>query len=253
MLRSLIIRSSGIVSQQVLFKNLLTRGCVYGPWDVRRSMVFSSCLFTSNSFEDNSRRQFNYNTRDFLCLKGSQNEEDRKKIHYSSKKFGNIKLESLDINKAQNEFFKIKMNDLKDAPLSAFWIGFGGLIPFVFPPLQSMVFGYSPMLASLQLAYGTAILSFVGGCQWGYLVPNKEMKSWEKYAVSILPSLLATLSILLPKLVAFPLVIFGLIGTFFLDLTTSNYPKWFLSLRGVLTNISVFFLLISFLQTLLRF
>ena len=62
---------------------------------------------------------------------------------------------------------------VKDAPVSALFYGFSGLIPFVYIPAHMIQMGnYIPELAYAHLAYGAVILSFLGGSKWGTTIPN---------------------------------------------------------------------------------
>ncbi|XP_075210835.1 transmembrane protein 69-like [Lycorma delicatula] len=154
-------------------------------------------------------------------------------------------------SKPSPDFSTIRITDLRNAPLPVLGLGFAGLLPFSFPPLVSVLYHYSPFLANCQLVYGAAILSFLGGVKWGYLLPGpRENTSWWNYSLSVLPSLIASVALIIPQLFGFIVIIAGLLGAFFVDLTYSYYPPWFISLRAILTFTAVFFLLISLIQSL---
>lgn len=213
-----------------------------------RSTVYTSCSL-SGHFGDPKKYNFAKCASHHKCSKFLHTNVVQNVAAVSAGNIGG----AYDIKKAMQEFYKINMRDLKEAPLAAFWVGFAGLTPFMFPPISSLIIGYSPFLANFQLAYGIAILGCVGGVKWGFLVSSpKEENTWENYMLSAVPVLIATVAVAAPVLLSYLLVIAGLLAAFIADLTTSRYPRWFIALRGVLTNISVFFLFISFLQKLIH-
>ncbi len=92
------------------------------------------------------------------------------------------------------------MNDseqLENGPDLARWLGFGGLIPFVF--CATMAHSGNQQLAAYSLVgianYGAVILSFVGAVHWGLAMQGERHLYW--YAWSITPALLGWAAITL--------------------------------------------------------
>lgn len=153
------------------------------------------------------------------------------------------------IEKIKQELTVLKNVDLsllKSAPVPASLYGFGGILPFVFPPLYFIVGSYSPFLATAQLIYGATILAFVGGVKWGNALA-KDNITHDQIGISTVPSLVAWVSLLVPEPLGFLVVSSGLLGALYVDFVSSNYPPWFRAMRFTLTSIATTSLLITFL------
>lgn len=148
-------------------------------------------------------------------------------------------------------FKSVDLSQLKCAPFPAIVYGFGGVIPFLFPPLYFLVGSYSSFLATSQLMYGASILAFIGGVKWGSAVAKGDI-SHEQIGWSTVPSLVAWLSLLVPEPIGFLMVSSGLVGALYMDLVSSKYPPWFFALRYSLTGVAVTSLTISFVCYLLH-
>lgn len=196
--------------------------------------VTTTSTFTKTFNEDGDQKRY-------LSL-GSKN---------SSQKQFSLQLQNI-VTQSKELFHNVKFSDLSNAPQPAFWYGVSGLIPFVFPPLSFLIFGYSPFLACTQLAYGATICSFLGGVKWGYTLDDKSphKPTWENLTYAITPQCIAWLGLLLPQTLGFLLVSGGLVAAAYIDLTTANYPAWFRAMRLGLTVPAVFFLLLSALMSL---
>lgn len=137
------------------------------------------------------------------------------------------------------------------APRAALWLGWAGVIPFALLT-GALAFGLDlgPVEAGFALrAYGAAILSFLGGAQWGVLLPRPQDSSlvW-RYGVSVLPSLLAFLCLLAPHTLGLVGLAAGLAGLLAYDLSTVRAgiaPRWFGWLRLQLTAAVVALLTIA--------
>ncbi|XP_040578667.1 transmembrane protein 69 [Lepeophtheirus salmonis] len=132
------------------------------------------------------------------------------------------------------------MKKLFSSPKPPLVLGIGGIIPFYAPPLYMMHSGiFDPSLAGIQLAYGASILSFLGGVRWGTLV-QEGSSDWIGYTISVGPSLVAWICLLIPS-TSFANLIFvgGLGSTAYLDITQSSYPSWFRGLRILLTTLAI--------------
>ena len=102
---------------------------------------------------------------------------------------------------------------MKPLPLTAWLLGFGGVVPFLALFLALLIPGLSPGLVDSQeitlwlLAYAAIILSFIGAVHWGVAlarsedVTSNQTGSWN-YVYGIMPALLAWFALLLPHNIA---------------------------------------------------
>lgn len=130
------------------------------------------------------------------------------------------------------------------ASAPALILGISGLVPFV--GLAGMIglgpevwYGYSLMALSY---YGAVILTFVGALHWGYALKQSEPdgESWLQYGFSVVPALLAWLSLIFPVWTALRLQAAGLIMCYLFDrsmVRKEPLPQWFLQLRALLTAV----------------
>jgi hypothetical protein len=130
------------------------------------------------------------------------------------------------------------------APAPALVLGLSGLLPFVGLALLA-VFGdviwHVYWLTALSY-YGAVIVAFVGALQWGYAVKRGVVgrEAWIQYGFSVLPALLAWLSLLFPVWTALRLQALILLVCYVSDrvlCTLDPVPSWFMRLRLVLTLI----------------
>lgn len=142
------------------------------------------------------------------------------------------------------DLLRYDMRDLWKGPKPALTLGFAGLIPFVTPTVIMAVSEiYCPELAFAQLAYGASILSFLGGARWGFALPESSpaKPDWINLANSVLPSLLAWMTMLMSFTPAVIMLIMGLGISLHYDLSLlPTYPSWFKALRSVLTTVAFF-------------
>lgn len=147
------------------------------------------------------------------------------------------------------DLLRYDMKHLWKSPKPALYLGFAGLIPFISPTLfMAVTETYYPQMAYLQLAYGASIISFLGGARWGFALPESspEKPDWLNLANSVVPSLLAWVSMLMSDSIvpATTMVIMGLGISLHYDLSLlPTYPSWFKALRAVLTIVAFFSLL----------
>lgn len=127
------------------------------------------------------------------------------------------------------------------------WLGATGLIPFwAFSPLSKhlpveifsdAVIANAPFI---QLCYGALIISFLGGVHWGGAMNSRDSanEKVKRYVWSVVPSLLAWPTLLLPIPIAVGSQIAILLVVWWVDVwaaSKSFVPKWYLSLRLPLT------------------
>lgn len=132
------------------------------------------------------------------------------------------------------------MSDLTEklmpgVPVAARWLGLAGLLPFV-ALSAAVVFGWQEALASRFLAaYGISILSFMGGCRWGFAAAGLgQGPDWAPLSLSVIPSLYAVAVVLLPAKWTFAALAFGFLGLLIADIVLTRAkgaPEWWSVLR----------------------
>ena len=140
-------------------------------------------------------------------------------------------------------------------PASAAALGFSGLIPFLVPAIGLWVVGssYQFELATALVAYGAVILSFLGGIRWGEAITrNSLLPGWAALILSVIPSLIGWLALLLHFMVnqtlALILLAVGFIVQYLLDRRATDkgeLPPWFGRLRLYLSCGAVLSLMIG--------
>lgn len=130
-------------------------------------------------------------------------------------------------------------------PRVALVLGLAGLVPFAASALLSL---YSdPETSSIALrslaAYAAVILSFLGGVRWGVLLSDRHrFDSYGPAIVSVVPSILAWLALLLPGLPMLALLLAGLLLQYVVDSPYSplkaepRIPEWYPHLRLLLST-----------------
>jgi hypothetical protein len=130
----------------------------------------------------------------------------------------------------------------RDTPLTAQWLGYLGLAPFVG---QALVVAFGPAghdglaahAAQGIVTYGAAILSFLGGITWGLTVGNPRLagpRGAREVMYSMLPALGAWVALLLPTTLALWFLVAGFGFAFVHDrrmATLHGLPPWFIRLR----------------------
>ncbi|XP_072919066.1 transmembrane protein 69 isoform X1 [Hemitrygon akajei] len=156
-----------------------------------------------------------------------------------------------DPEKRELDLLRYDFKELKNTPKPALYLASGGLIPFVSVPLFMAISEmYFPELAFAQIAYGAAILSFLGGARWGFSIPeNSPAKpDWLNLGNSVVPSLFAWIALLFRDNFseAAIMIIMGLGIALHYDLNLlPGYPSWLRALRTVLTVVATFSLVAS--------
>jgi hypothetical protein len=126
-------------------------------------------------------------------------------------------------------------------PRPALLLGWAGVIPFALLTAASVLDIYPWFLdpRTALRAYGACILSFMGGAQWGVLLPREEgYAPFFRYLVSVLPALLAFLCLLIPDTPGLIGLIVGFSALLVYDLSIVRQglaPRWYASLRIQLT------------------
>lgn len=126
-------------------------------------------------------------------------------------------------------------------------LGYGGLIPFL---AFAIGLGMDLRIAGLDwlhllLAYGTAILSFVGALHWAFamMIPAmSEARRRQAYGWSVLPALMGFVALAMDSPLSCTLLIAGFALAYWQDADLANHvdlPDWYPRLRLRLTVIAV--------------
>jgi hypothetical protein len=126
-------------------------------------------------------------------------------------------------------------------PRPALLLGWAGVIPFALLTAASVLdiqpWSLDPTMA--LRAYGACILSFMGGAQWGVLLPREGGHApFLRYLLSVLPALLAFLCLLIPSMPGLIGLVVGFLALLTYDVSTVRQglaPRWYASLRVQLT------------------
>lgn len=127
-------------------------------------------------------------------------------------------------------------------PAAVAWLGYGGLVPFLFLATASVLDeNHAVYWADGLFSYGAIILSFVGALHWGYALSlgasSTEAARARRnacFAWSVVPALIAWLALLLPSLLSSLLMIAGFIAHYRQDrrlVALADLPAWYLPLR----------------------
>ncbi|MEO0730146.1 MAG: DUF3429 domain-containing protein [Pseudomonadota bacterium] len=145
-------------------------------------------------------------------------------------------------------------------PAAAFWLGLGGLIPFVALPIAVATEAVLVLPTWMQphitvpalTLYAAIILSFMGGAQWGVAMRSVNdggpVQDWRRYGVSVLPAILAWFALAMPTRSALIVISTGFVLLLMYDLWTvrkGEVPHWYERLRLGLTTVVVMSLTVT--------
>jgi hypothetical protein len=125
-----------------------------------------------------------------------------------------------------------------------------GMLPFLAGALLSLSAEWQQRAVISQLAYGVAILSFIGGVHWGAALRKQNRDAHtERFVFSVLPALWAWLCLWLPAQIALPLLAtgFGLFRLVERYSFQSDLPRWYRQLRTPVTLVVIASLITSWL------
>ena len=141
---------------------------------------------------------------------------------------------------------------MKRIPPAPLFLGLAGLIPFIWgaatylsdPLAQWGVANLGPRFVgqSMQLFYGTVILSFMSGVLWGFATKTSGMQAAAGYTLSVIPALWAFFMTGGGPVSWGTNLIFGFLGLLALDFAFSQWgltPAWWMRLRLLLTSVVV--------------
>jgi hypothetical protein len=136
------------------------------------------------------------------------------------------------------------MKLMRDVPAPARILGLSGLIPFVGLAALSLIGpeGWRDTVLKALAYYGATILAFMGGCRWGFAAAGLgEGPSLKLLGLSVIPSLWAWLSLMLPPPFEKEMLALGLVLLYAADVALKlegGSPEWWLRLRLPLTLIA---------------
>jgi len=131
-------------------------------------------------------------------------------------------------------------------------LGYFGLLPFLVPTVF-LFFDYDhiDMWRHFLLSYGAIILSFVGALHWSFAMLLHELpitKQRSSFLWSVVPSLIAWISLSIPKNYGFVLLAVFFAVALIRDRQLYNHaelPSWYMPLRRNLTLVAMTCLLIA--------
>lgn len=134
---------------------------------------------------------------------------------------------------------------MPEVPGPARWLGLAGLIPFVGLAVTVCFLGDPERAWAVPalIGYGVAILSFMGGCRWGFAACGMgEGPTMWMLGVSVVPALYGwAVGQLIPGFALGGLAI-GFLGLMAADLALTRQqgaPSWWPALRWPLTVVAV--------------
>ena len=126
----------------------------------------------------------------------------------------------------------------QDAVVWAKRLGYAGLTPFIISVLFLFVANESLQPLALQslLAYAAVILTFVGALHWTRaLLGRGSMSPAKLLTISVIPSLVAWLALLLPMSQGLVIMAMTFVAVYVFDRSAWHDLPWFLAMRRNLT------------------
>ncbi|HET8545154.1 MAG TPA: DUF3429 domain-containing protein [Pseudolabrys sp.] len=141
------------------------------------------------------------------------------------------------------------------------WLGALGILPFLGLSVVAWVAPENLALAAVEavVAYGAVIVSFIGGALWGFashhLTGKQATMAGAVLAVSVLPSLVGWLALLLPTAWSVALLSVAFAAVLGLDhwvMSIALAPRWWMRLRLPLSATVATLLLLTFFAVVVR-
>jgi len=141
-------------------------------------------------------------------------------------------------------------------PKAPFWLGAGGLIPFVVitSAMWALPGAYTPPLLFWLTSYAAVTLSFAGGLHWGLSMLHPEMTEQDQsvfMAWSVVPALVGWISLLMPAKTGLLLLTATFVIQYAADRQLAQrfrLPSWHLRLRRGLTAVAVLCLVLALIH-----
>ena len=125
------------------------------------------------------------------------------------------------------------------------WLGYGGLLPFVFLTIATAVDKTNVVFWSQALfSYGSVILTFVGALHWGFALAIPGIPDKQRDAVliwSVVPALVAWVALMFDGVATGYVLILGFATHYWQDTRLHNdgfLPPWYLPLRFQITVVA---------------
>jgi hypothetical protein len=139
-----------------------------------------------------------------------------------------------------------RMSDSREIPATqrfAWILGLSGLLPFFAHALFSWLSPPSELIGVLrsQAHYAAAILTFLGALHWGVTLASPSIvdgRAVVRLLWSVMPAMFAWIVTLYPSDVSLPLLFGALLAALGVDALLyrgTPVPRWFMTLRAVLT------------------
>ena len=135
-------------------------------------------------------------------------------------------------------------------------LGYAGLIPFVvlaigaWLPLPGVT---HPV--EFLIAYGAVILAFMGAIHWGSAMAGPGGLRAKYFIASVIPALVAWITLLMPQLAALVVLLAGFIGLYVFDRTvgrSQGFPHWYVPMRQSLTGVVALCLVSTIIAVMTR-
>lgn len=119
-------------------------------------------------------------------------------------------------------------------------LGYGGLLPFLGGAIGIWLpVSWAPVAAFGFMGYSAAILSFLGGLQWGIALQPETGRLRERLIVGVLPVLVAAISLPIGVRWGAPILLLGFVLLLVWEClrNRTSMPAWYLPMRIRLTVI----------------
>ncbi|MDJ0831940.1 MAG: DUF3429 domain-containing protein [Gammaproteobacteria bacterium] len=134
------------------------------------------------------------------------------------------------------------MQAVGDIKRHVLWLGYLGVTPLLLASAFVIADNHKLLAIDFVKAYAAVILTFVGAIHWGRAMHSGD---GTLLTMSVLPSLFASGCLLLPPLMAIPLLAAGFIVVMIFDYRQYLAISWFQKMRIQLTSMVVFLLLLN--------
>lgn len=126
-------------------------------------------------------------------------------------------------------------------PFPAIWLGLAGLLPFLLAAFGVLLGGnwWRPFSAGALLAWGAAVLSFLGAVHWGIAIASPDAPgNRSRLTLGVVPALIAAFALLLPRWLGLCMIVAGLLAVHVAEEGAARaglVPGGYLWLRRILT------------------
>ena len=136
------------------------------------------------------------------------------------------------------------------------WLGYSGLLPFLFLTPLSLIDQQHGMIWSDALyGYGAIVVSFFGALHWSFAIARRDLSDRQRSALfiwSVIPALMAWPALMVSPLLAGPLLVVAFVAHYVQDQRLAGkitLPAWYLPLRFRLTTVACICLIIGMIPS----